>query len=96
MAVVISDSAVVAVVWLVKRVPVRLWPAPPPVAVPTLPAVRAPTVAAIVVVPAVVPSLTVKFVAVAVKTPVLLKFVDVPMLPISVRMLWYSVSAAPD
>jgi len=44
--------------------------------------VNAPTVAAIVVVPVAVPSVTTKFVAVAEKTALLLKFVAVPILPI--------------
>ena len=64
----------------------RSSPAPPPVAVPMLAVVSAPIVSAKVVVPAVVPSLTTKLVAVAEKTAELLKFVELPMLPISVRM----------
>src|SRR5260370_19324919 len=93
---VILPRAVVAEAALVSTAEERSTPAPPPVAVPMLAFVRAPVVAAIVVVPPAVPSLTTKFVAVAENTLLLLKFVVLPMFPISLTMLWYSVSAAVD
>ena len=59
--------------------------------------VSAVAAALIVVTPEDVPSERTKVVGVVpLKTALLLKFVVEPILPISVRMLWNSVSAAPD
>src|SRR5260370_30613351 len=90
-ALVILPKAVVAAVVLVSTAADRSIPSPPPVAVPMLAFDNAPVLAAMGVVPArPLPSRTTQLVGVAEKTFVLLKFVVLPMFPISVMMLWNS------